>query len=559
MLRKLFIRDIVLIDQLSLSFASGLTVLTGETGAGKSVLLDALSLAIGGRAEAALLRHGADKGSVTAEFEAASSHPVHALLEENEIEVATGEDVILRRSLGSDGRSKAFINDQPVSVGLLRSVGDTLVEIHGQHDERGLLNPAGHRRLLDAFGGHEKELDAAAAAHAAWRKAEAELAALQRELAKDREQEDYDRHCLDEIEALSPEAGEEDKLAEERRLMMEGKKAAAQLDEARQLLGGEETLDTRLRSALRRLDRLPEALREPLGEAITALERAAESAEEGIYKLDAALSSFEYDEAKLERVEERLFALKALARKHNCPADELPELAEKLRKKLSALEQGGEALEALKAKAGETRKAFEKAAAGLTAARKKAAAALDQGVAKELSPLKLGKARFRTRLIPLGEDEIGAEGAERAAFEVSTNPGEPFGGLIKIASGGELSRFILALKVVLAREGSAPCLIFDEVDRGIGGAVADAVGERLLKLARASQVLVITHSPQVAARADRHWRLSKIEGKKAARIAAAELGADGRREEIARMLSGARITDKARAAAESLIAGGGAR
>lgn len=559
MLRKLFIRDIVLIDRLSLSFASGLTVLTGETGAGKSVLLDALSLAIGGRAEASLVRRGADKGSVTAEFEAPARHPVHALLAENEIEVARGEDVILRRSLGADGRSKAFINDQPVSVALLRSVGDTLVEIHGQHDERGLLNPAGHRRLLDAFGGHQKELAAAAKAHAAWRKAEDELAALKRELAKDREQEDYDRHCLEEIEALSPGPGEEEKLAEERRLMMEGKKAAGQLAEARQLLGGEETLDTRLRSALRRLDRLPEALRAPLGEAVAALERAAESAEEGIYKLDAALSSFEYDEAKLERVEERLFALKALARKHNCPAGELPALAETLRKKLSGLEQGGAALKELEAKAAEARKAFAAAAARLTKARKQAADALDRGVAKELAPLKLGKARFCTRLIPLDEGEIGAEGAERAAFEVATNPGEPFGGLIRIASGGELSRFILALKVVLAREGAAPCLIFDEVDRGIGGAVADAVGERLLRLAKASQVLVVTHSPQVAARADHHWRLSKIEGKRAARIAAAELAADGRREEIARMLSGAKVTDKARAAAESLIAGGGAR
>jgi DNA repair protein RecN (Recombination protein N) len=555
MLRKLFIRDIVLIDQLSIGFEPGLNVLTGETGAGKSILLDALALALGERGDAGRVRRGVSEGSVTAAFEVPADHPAPALLQANGLHLEPGEALILRRLVGADGRTKAFINDQPVGVALLREVGDTLVEIHGQHDDRGLLNPKGHRALLDAFAGNETTLETARRTHAAWKEAGAELAEFQAGLARERASEDYDRHCFDEIAALDPKAGEEETLAEERRLMLEGQKAAGQLDEVRQILETDEPLDARLRSAVRRLERLPESLRSHLAGALAALDRAANEAAEGAHQLGKACQQIAFDPERLEAAEERLFALKGLARKHKCQVAELPALARALAEKLSALDHGEGRAKELEGKAVAAKTAFLNAAKELGARRQKAAGLLDRGVAKELGPLRLGRAKFKTAILPLEDTNVGPEGAERVEFQVATTPGAPLGPLLRIASGGELSRFILALKVVLAKDGAAPCLIFDEVDRGIGGAVADAVGERLTGLARGAQVLVVTHSPQVAARAGHHFRVTKIEGDTTARILVTALASGERREEIARMLSGAQVTDKARAAAESLIAG----
>lgn len=555
MLRKLFIRDIVLVDRLSIGFEQGLNVLTGETGAGKSILLDALSLALGARGDATLVRRGTAEGSVTAEFEAPETHPVCAGLRENGIAREAGEGVILRRVLTADGRSKAFVNDQPVGVALLRELGETLVEIHGQHDDRGLLNPKGHRVLLDAFGGHASTLDTTRAAFAEWRKAEAALGELRAELARQQASEDYDRHCYQEIAALDPKPGEEEALADERRLMLEGQRAASQLDEVRHILGADEPVDAKLRSALRRLERVPEGLKGHLAAATAALEKAAAEASEGIERLEKACETLAFDPARLEAAEERLFALKALARKHKCLVADLPGLARSLEVKLSALESGEEKLKELEELSEKVLMNYREKVNKLSALRIKAASALDQGVARELGPLRLEKAKFKTAILALDEADFSPEGAERVEFQVSTNPGAPLGPLLRIASGGELSRFILALKVVLAKEGFAPCLIFDEVDRGIGGAVADAVGERLVKLSKGAQVLVVTHSPQVAARAAHHFRVAKIEGEKTTKIIVHALTAPERREEIARMLSGASVTDKARAAAESLIAG----
>ena len=554
MLLALSIRDIVLIHSLSIDFEGGLGILTGETGAGKSILLDALSLALGRRGDAGLVRAGTKQGAVTATFKPGKDHPVFSLLQDQGL--AVEPEIMVRRVITADGRSKAFINDEPVTVGFLRRVGEALVEVHGQHDDRGLLNPKGHRALLDAFGVHGKLLADCEKNYQAWKAAKKELKKLKKSLAQKKAEEDFDRHALEEIAALDPKTGEEEQLAEQRTLMMQGEKSAGQIDDIKALLSGDEPVDSRIRSALRRLERLPEELKEHLKPTLEALEAAASGAEEGMLQLEKTSQILEGDTGKLESTEERLFELRALARKHKCQVSDLPALGLALQVKLADLEAGGETLHELEKDVAVKREKFEKAAGLLSKARHTAAAKLDKGVVRELKPLKLEKARFRSVLKPLEVEDWGPEGAERVEFEVSTNPGAPFGALLRIASGGELARFILALKVVLAEAGSAPTLIFDEVDRGVGGAVADAVGERLAALAETSQVLVVTHSPQVAARAASHWQIGKKHVNGDTTTIVKKLDAKTRQEEIARMLSGAEVTDKARAAAESLIEAG---
>ncbi|MAU59899.1 MAG: DNA repair protein RecN [Parvibaculum sp.] len=560
MLAALSIRDIVLIDRLELALDKGLCTLTGETGAGKSILLDSLGLAIGARADAGLVRQGAEQGSVTAVFDLAGDHPARALLDENGIE-AEG-DLILRRVQTKDGRSRAFVNDQPVSVGLLRQLGDMLVEIHGQHDERGLLDASGHRAILDAFGGLEPKVQQVRKLHAAASAAREALAEHEAALAKAKAEQDYLTHVVGELDELAPEPGEETALAEERTLMMHSEKIAADLSEAEQALSGDGGLDARLNVALRRLSRVAEQAGGRLDAAIAALDRTLVEAAEARDQIAQALRAMEFNPARLEAVETRLFALRAAARKHNVQVDSLAALAEKLRGQLQEIEGGETKLAALRKAAEEAGAAYLVAAKALSDARIKAAAKLDKEVMKELVPLKLDKASFRTQVDVLSDAQGGPEGIDRVSFLVSTNPGAPHGPLIKIASGGELSRFVLALKVALASRGSAPTLIFDEVDAGVGGAVAEAVGLRLAELSREVQVLVVTHSPQVAARARHHFRISKgaageTKAKKDAPLATRveTLDADARREEIARMLAGATVTDEARAAADRLIGG----
>jgi DNA repair protein RecN (Recombination protein N) len=552
MLLGLTIRDVVLIDRLELAFRPGLSVLTGETGAGKSILLDALGLALGVRAEASLVRPGADQAVVSAEFALSPRHPVRALLAEAGIG-CEGDTLVLRRIVNSDGRSRALIEDQPASVGLLRQVGEQLVEIEAQFAERGLLDPATHRDALDAYGGHGEAAAAVAAAWANWRALACERDTAAASLAETRAEEDALRHALAELEALDPKAGEEQALADERALLVNRERLVEAADAALQELQGERGAERALSGARRALERLKDKAMGRLDPALSALERAALEAREAAAALEAELRALGRDARGLERIEERLFALRALARKYGTAVDALPALRLATAQKLGALEDGGEAVKTLERRAAEARESYVAAAASLGEMRRRAAKALDAAVMKELPPLRLEKARFTTLVTPLGEPDWGAHGAERIAFEVATNPGVPAGPLGKIASGGELARFMLALKVVLAKTSAVPTLVFDEVDSGIGGAAAAAVGERLHRLARELQVLVVTHSPQVAARGAHHWRVAKVTGRRGAATKVEELSEAERREEIARMLSGASVTAEARAAAASLL------
>ncbi|HWI28426.1 MAG TPA: DNA repair protein RecN [Stellaceae bacterium] len=554
MLLGLTIRDVVLIDRLDLAFHAGLCVLTGETGAGKSILLDALGLALGVRAEAGLVRSGADQAVVTAEFSLAPGHPALALLAEAGF-AAEGDRLVLRRVVNADGRSRAFIDDQPASIGLLRQLGELLVEIQGQFEQQGLLDPTTHRQALDAYGGHRAEAEAAAAAWRGWRAFAAERATAEEQLAKARADEDYLRHALAELETLAPRPGEETALAEERAVLMNREKLTEALDAALAELSGERGGERALAAALRQLERLRDRAGGRLDAALAALERAQVETSEAVAQLEAAARSIGRDEAGLEQIEERLFALRALARKHGIPTDRLPELRAGIAERIAALDHGGDRLAALGRREQEARRAYLAAAAALAKKRHNAAKALDAAVVKELPPLKLEKARFATVLTPLPESDWGEHGSERVHFEVTTNPGAAPGPLARIASGGELSRFMLALKVVLAKTSPVPTLVFDEVDSGIGGAVAAAVGDRLHRLGQELQVLVVTHSPQVAARGAHHWRVEKRQAQARTSTRVAELSAEERREEIARMLSGSAVTAEARAAAASLMAG----
>jgi DNA repair protein RecN (Recombination protein N) len=501
MLAALSIRDIVLIDKLDLAFGAGLSALTGETGAGKSILLDAFSLAIGARGDASLVRRGAEQGQVTATFELAPDHPVLALLAGNDISLE--DTLILRRVQGADGRSRAFINDTNVSVQLLRQVGQALVEIHGQHDERALIDPSGHRDLVDAFGGLSDDAKYVQALYDAWLVADAARGRHESEIAATRANADYVAHALEELHALNPEAGEEEALAEKRQLMMNAEKIAADLNEALDALQGEGTAGARLASALRRIERQAAGGGALLTGVAEALERVMSETNTARDKLEEALAATAFEPVDLERAEERLFGLRALARKHRVQVDDLPGLTARLEAELAALDTSEGRAAELAEQAKAARKAYEAAALALSKARAKAAKKLDAEVAAELAPQKLEKARFDTHIDTVDMAEGGPSGIDRVAFWVATNPGTEPGPMMKVASGGELARFILALKVVLAARGSAPTLIFDEADSGVGGATAAANGERQGRRAPQVPVQAGSHPPPVAPHAER--------------------------------------------------------
>ena len=555
MLVALSIRDIVLIDKLDLEFGPGLCALTGETGAGKSILLDALALALGARGDASLVRNGAAQGQVTASFEPALGHPVFRLLADNGLD-AEGA-LILRRVQSADGRSRAFVNDIAVSVQLLRDIGQAMVEIHGQHDERALIDPSGHRDLVDAYAGLNGDAAVVAGAWEAWKSAEQELARHADEIAAARSNADFIGHALDELLQLDPRPGEEQTLAARRQLMMQAEKLAVELNEALDALNGEGTASARIAAILRRIERQtgPEqALFAPVAEA---LERVLGETNAARARIEEALSQTAFAPEELERAEERLFALRALARKHKLQVDDLPALRTRLEAELETLGQGESRLGQLKASAAAARDAYAHCAERLSEGRKVAAARLDAEVAAELAPLKLDKALLLTRIETASFEDGGPHGLDRVSFHVRTNPGTEPGPLMKVASGGELARVILALKVVLAARGSAPTLVFDEADAGVGGATAAAVGERLARLGARVQVLAVTHAPQVAALANEHMLIAKesVRGPSGESMATRVLLLSGerRREEIARMLAGQTITDEARAAAERLM------
>jgi DNA repair protein RecN (Recombination protein N) len=547
---QLSIRDIVLIDRLDLDLGAGMTVLTGETGAGKSILLDAFSLALGARGDGALVRQGLPQGQVTAVFDIPADHPARDAAAAQDID-ADG-DLILRRVQMADGRTRAFVNDQPVSVQTLRALGKTLVEIHGQHDDRALVEPTVHRQLVDAFGGLAAPLDSVRMAHARVRAIETERQSEETRVAAIRAEADFLRHAHAELTKLAVEPGEEVGLANRRQTMMAAEKVVADLRDAQEVVGGDGPVSA-LNGALRRLDRRQAQAPELIGPSVQALDAALAALDVVRETLDQALRDAEFDPRELERIEERLFAIRAAARKYAVSADALPALAANQAATLEKLDADEAKLVALAGALVQAEAAYAKAAATLSAARKKAAGALDKAVNAELPPLKLERARFITQV----ESETpGPDGIDAVGFWVETNPGTRPGPLMKIASGGELARFMLALKVALANKGSAPTLVFDEIDTGVGGAVADAMGARLARLAARVQVLAVTHAPQVAARAAGHFRIAKDATDQGRRVATrvTTLAPDARQEEIARMLAGATVTDEARAAAGRLLA-----
>ena len=552
MLARLSIRDIVLIERLDIEFSRGLAVLTGETGAGKSILLDAFALALGGRGDSGLVRHGAEQGQVTATFDVPKGHPATKILSENGLD-DTGE-MILRRVQLADGRTRAFINDQSISVQTLKAVGAALVEIHGQHDERALVDASTHRQLLDAFAGLEKEVSAIETLWEARRTANHALDEHRASMERAAREADYLRHAADELKTLKPRDGEETALAERRTTMMQGEKIASDLREAQEAVGGPHSPVPALAAAVRRLERRAAnspALVEP---AVKAIDIAINALEEADQHLSAALVAADFDPAELERIEERLFALRAASRKYSTPVDGLAALAAKFVADVALIDAGADRLKKLEAAADEADQRYGAAAEKLSAARTKSADKLNKAVNAELAPLKLERAKFMTQ-VETDAKSPGPQGIDRVEFWVQTNPGTRPGPLMKVASGGELSRFLLALKVVLSDRGSAPTLVFDEIDTGVGGAVADAIGARLARLAGQVQVMAVTHAPQVAARANQHLLISKDALDKGKRVATRvnALAADHRREEIARMLAGAEITAEARAAADRLL------
>lgn len=557
MLARLSIRDIVLIERLDIEFSRGLAVLTGETGAGKSILLDAFALALGGRGDSGLVRHGAEQGQVTAMFDVPKGHPAARILAENGLEDTSSEkncEMILRRVQFADGRTRAFINDQPISVQTLKAVGAALVEIHGQHDERALVDASTHRQLLDAFAGLEREVAALETLWEARRTAKSALDEHRAGMERAAREADYLRHASDELKALKPKDGEETELAARRTTMMQGEKVASDLREALEAVGGNHSPVPTLSAAVRRLERRAGNMPQLIEPAVKAIDVAINAMEEAEQHLNAALVAADFDPAELERIEERLFALRAASRKYSTPVDGLAALAAKYASDVALIDAGADQLVKLEAAASEADKRYGLAAEKLSAARNKSAEKLNKAVNAELAPLKLERARFMTQ-VDSDARAPGPQGIDRVEFWVQTNPGTKPGPMMKVASGGELSRFLLALKVVLSDRGSAPTLVFDEIDTGVGGAVADAIGARLARLAGKVQVMAVTHAPQVAARAGQHLLISKDALDKGKRVATRvnALAADHRREEIARMLAGAEITAEARAAADRLL------
>jgi len=556
MLTNLSIRDVVLVEQLDLAAGAGLCVLTGETGAGKSILLDALGLAIGARADVGLIRAGAKQAVVSAAFDIPAGHPAQALLAEHGL--ADEDALILRRILGRDGRSRAFVNGQIVSVGVLRSLGGLLVEIQGQFDQTGLLDAKTHRKLLDDYDVADDLRRNVRAAYDSWGQADQAAAAARDAADEARRNEDFLRHAAGELDDLAPVDGEEDDLASTRRVLQLGEQITEAVEAAQADLAGAGGADEQLRRARAHLGRLTEKVAGRLDEAVAALDRAGLETEEALTALARAMADLDVDRGRLETIEDRLFRLRAAARKHGVEPTQLSAVRDEIHRRLALLEDQTAVVQRLNAAAERARERFVQAGRALSAARTAAAQRLDAAVQEELQPLKLGRAGFRTRVEPMEERDWGPYGTDRVLFEVSTNPGTPYGPLQKIASGGELSRFLLAIKVCLAQSGTANTLIFDEVDSGIGGATATAVGERLHRLAQYFQVLVVTHSPQVAAVGNDHLRVEKRTAGGVSVTEVDRLDAGSRREEVARMLAGATITDEARAAADQLIAGNAA-
>ncbi|MBK0399677.1 DNA repair protein RecN [Limibaculum sp. M0105] len=548
MLKALSIRNIVLIEALDLDFGTGLNVLTGETGAGKSILLDALGFALGRKVRRDLLMAGASDGGVTAEFAVAPDHAVHAMLDELGLAAEEG-DIVIRRLASANGPARAFLNDQRVSAEALRRVGELLVEVHGQHDDRGLLDPRAHRGLLDAFAGIEAEL---AETRERWRAAEAARRALDAardRLARAASDADFLRHAVAELEKLAPQPGEEEALDAERRLMQVAVRIGEEVAKAAQALSTEGA-EGLMAGALSHLTHAAARAEGRLEAAIETLDRAMVELGEAQRSVDDALEALAFDPQRLEVVEERLFAIRGLARKHNVLPSELPDLALDLARRLDEIDAGEERISALEAEAGTAARAYDDAAAALSAARHAAAARLDARVTEELAPLRMEAARFRTVLTP---GRRGPEGSDEVSFTAAINPGAPEGAIDRIASGGELSRFLLALKVCLAARTSGLSLVFDEIDRGVGGATADAVGRRLARLSEGAQVLVVTHSPQVAAQGRHHYRISKSTDGHVTRTDVIPVAAAARIDEIARMLAGDVITPEARDAARVLM------
>jgi DNA repair protein RecN (Recombination protein N) len=557
MLSQLSIRDIVLIERLDLAFETGLSVLTGETGAGKSILLDSLSLALGGRGDGGLVRHGEEKGQVTAVFDVPGNHDARQLLRENGID--DDGDLIFRRVQSADGRTRASINDQPVSVQLMRQAGQLLVEIHGQHDDRALIDTDIHRTLLDAFVGLTDEVQYISGLYRSWRDAERAFRTHRAKVEAAAREADYIRASVEELEALAPRDGEEEELAEQRSRMQKAERIAGDISEASEFLNGNASPVPPIASLVRRLERKSHEAPGLLEETVELLDQALNHLSNAQMEVEAALRKTEFDPRELERVEERLFALRAAGRKYSVAVVDLPALAEKMVADLADLDAGEEKLAELEKLAAAAKNEYDRAAAGLSEKRRHGAEALAEAVMAELPALKLERARFMVD-VTSDPDAATAEGIDTVEFHVQTNPGTRPGPIMKVASGGELSRFLLALKVALADRGSAPTLVFDEIDTGVGGAVADAIGQRLKRLSDKVQVLSVTHAPQVAARAATHLLISKGpagEGSEKIATRVATMKPEHRTEEIARMLAGASVTDEARAAAKRLLAGNG--
>ncbi len=551
MLRSLDIRDVLIIDRLSLELGPGLNVLTGETGAGKSILLDALGFVLGWRGRAELVRAGAAQGEVTAVFDLPAGHAARSVLAEAGIEApdASGDELILRRVNAADGRKTAFVNDRRVSGEVLRDLSDHLVELHGQHDDRGLLNPRGHRALLDEFAG--LDLSPVRVAWAAQRVSRVALVEAEGALARAAAEEEFLRHAVAELDKLDPQQGEDEALDARRRLMQGAGRIRGDVAKALQALS-DEGAEGRMRDALRWMDGAAEKAEGRLDGAMDALNRSLIELGEAQGGVERALEALDFDPGELERVEERLFAIRALARKHGVLADDLGGFADGLRARLAAIDGGAAGLAKLAKAVAEAEAGYAAAAGKVTKARQAAAKRLDAAMASELAPLKMERAVFATEVTA---GEPGPDGVDAVTFTVATNPGAPSGPLNRIASGGELSRFLLALKVCLTGDSPGLTLIFDEIDRGVGGATADAVGRRLKALATGAQVLVVTHSPQVAAFGARHWRVEKRVAKGQTLSTVTGLGAEERVEEIARMLAGDTVTEAARAAARALLQG----
>lgn len=557
MLIQLSIRDIVLIEKLDLAFEAGLSVLTGETGAGKSILLDSLSLALGGRGDGGLVRHGEDKGQVTAVFDVPVNHSARKLLRDNGID--DDGDLIFRRIQSADGRTRASINDQPVSVQMMRQAGQVLVEIHGQHDDRALIDTGAHRTLVDAFAGLNDEVLSVSHLYKSWRDADRSLKTHRAKVEAAAREADYIRASVEELEALSPRDGEEEELAEQRSKMQKSERIAGDISEASEFLNGNGSPVPLIASMVRRLERKSHEAPGLLEETVELLDQALNHLSNAQMEVETALRRTEFDPRELERVEERLFALRAAGRKYSVAVVDLPALAEKMVADLADLDAGEERLGELEKIAAAAKEEFDRAALVLSDKRKAGAETLAEAVMQELPALKLERARFMVE-VTANPEAAAAEGIDTVEFHVQTNPGTRPGPIMKVASGGELSRFLLALKVALADRGSAPTLVFDEIDTGVGGAVADAIGQRLKRLSGTVQVLSVTHAPQVAARAATHLLISKGpagDGSDKIATRVATMAPENRTEEIARMLAGASVTDEARAAARSLLAGNG--